>query len=329
MSHANISVFVPHIGCPNQCSFCNQYCITGHTEAPTADDVRSAVEVALSSGGTANGREIAFFGGSFTAIERGYMTELLSAAKPFVDNGSVSGIRVSTRPDAIDSEVLTLLAQYGVTAVELGAQCMNDRVLSLNRRGHTAADVYDAAKLIRERGFELGLQMMTGLYGSDDATDTYTARQFIAIGADTVRIYPTVVLRGTYLERLMGAGEYVPQTVDGAASLCARLISMFESSGIRVIRVGLHTIDENSYIGGPWHPAFGEICRSYIYRRRIAEGLRGASECTVYVAPTEVSKAIGQKRSNIEYFRTKGCNVHIKGDGSLKNDEIRIEEATN
>lgn len=329
MSHANISVFVPHIGCPNQCSFCNQYCITGHTAAPTADDVRSAVEVALSSGGTADGREIAFFGGSFTAIERGYMTELLSAAKPFVDNGSVSGIRVSTRPDAIDSEVLTLLAQYGVTAVELGAQCMNDRVLSLNRRGHTAADVYDAAKLIRERGFELGLQMMTGLYGSDDPTDTDTARQFITIGADTVRIYPTVVLRDTYLEHLMGAGEYVPQTVDDAASLCARLTKMLESSGIRVIRVGLHTVDEGSYIGGPWHPAFGEICRSYIYRQRIAEGLHGASECTVYVAPTEVSKAIGQKRSNIEYFRTKGCNVLVKGDGSLKNDEIRIEEATN
>ncbi|MBQ3903792.1 MAG: radical SAM protein, partial [Eubacterium sp.] len=208
MKKGNISIFVPHNGCPQQCSFCNQKTITGQAYQPTAKDVDEAVQKALRKKGYKF--EIAFFGGSFTAIDRAYMTELLDAAEPYVKSGAVSGIRISTRPDYIDDEILTLLKSKGVTAIELGAQSMDDEVLSANLRGHTAADVVNASKLIKSYGFELGLQMMTGLYLDTDEKDIETARKIIELKPETVRIYPTVVLKGTYLEELYDGKAYRP-----------------------------------------------------------------------------------------------------------------------
>ncbi|MDE5996269.1 MAG: radical SAM protein, partial [Eubacterium sp.] len=206
MKKGNISIFVPHIGCTQKCSFCNQNTITGSHSAPTPNDVKNAVETALQK--TDYEYELAFFGGSFTAIKRAYMLSLLEAAKPYVESGSIKGIRCSTRPDAIDDEVLSLLKAYGVTAIELGAQSMNDEVLSANLRGHTADDVRNASKLIKEYGFELGLQMMTDLYLSTPEMDIETAKEIIKLDPDTVRIYPTVTLKNTYLEKLMNEGKY-------------------------------------------------------------------------------------------------------------------------
>ena len=179
MKKGNISIFVPHNGCPQQCSFCNQKTITGQAYQPTAKDVDEAVQKALRKKGYEF--EIAFFGGSFTAIDRAYMTELLDAAEPYVKSGAVKGIRISTRPDYIDDEILTLLKAKGVTAIELGAQSMDDEVLSANMRGHTAEDVVNASTLIKSYGFELGLQMMTGLYLDTDEKDIETARKIIEL----------------------------------------------------------------------------------------------------------------------------------------------------
>ncbi|MDE6723569.1 MAG: radical SAM protein, partial [Eubacterium sp.] len=211
MKKGNISIFVPHIGCPQKCSFCNQNTITGSHSAPTPDDVKTAVETALQRADYEY--EIAFFGGSFTAIKRDYMISLLEAAKPYIESGRVKGIRCSTRPDAVDDEVLSLLKSYGVTAVELGAQSMNDMVLSANLRGHTADDVRNASKLIQKYGFELGLQMMTDLYLSSPEMDIETAKEIIKLNPDTVRIYPTVTLKNTYLEKLMHEGKYTPSSL--------------------------------------------------------------------------------------------------------------------
>lgn len=205
MRKTNISVFVPHIGCPQKCSFCNQHAITGYTKAPTAADVHEAVCKALANTEARGGYyqyEIAFFGGSFTAIERKYMIELLEAAHYYVKNKKVTGIRISTRPDAIDKETLDLLKKYGVTSIELGAQSMNDAVLEANFRGHDAQCVRNASHLIKSAGFELGLQMMTGLYKSTKDRDIETAKEFVKIKPKTVRIYPTVVLKNTYLGKL-------------------------------------------------------------------------------------------------------------------------------
>ncbi|MBR2040555.1 MAG: radical SAM protein, partial [Clostridia bacterium] len=203
LKHSNISIFVPHIGCPNKCSFCNQRYITGAFKAPTVRDVAIAVKNAQTSANyDPKTTEIAYFGGSFTAINRNYMLRLLRVAHRFVKSGVVSGIRISTRPDAIDDEILTLLKEYSVTAIELGAQSLNDRVLRLNNRGHKVSDVVKAAKKIKEHGFELGLQIMTGLYADSDASALKTAEKVIEINPDTVRIYPTIVLKDTDLEAL-------------------------------------------------------------------------------------------------------------------------------
>ena len=235
MRHANLAIFVPHAGCPRQCSFCNQKSISGAREAPTGKSVAAlCAESARALAGADTDAEIAFFGGSFTAIGRDYMLELLEAAAPFV-GGAFRGIRISTRPDAVDGETLGLLRRYGVTAVELGAQSMDDGVLDQNLRGHTAADVERAAGLVRDAGFELGLQMMTGLYGSDEARDFMTAERLAACAPDTVRVYPTVVMEGTGLAALWRAGTYRPQTLGEAVSLGARLLEFFEGKGVRVI----------------------------------------------------------------------------------------------
>ena len=326
MSHSNISIFVPHIGCPCKCSFCNQFSITKQHYSPKSYDVDKAVSEALKSKRyNAKETEIAFFGGSFTAINREYMTELLSAAKKHIDNGNVSGIRISTRPDCIDNEILDILKEFGVTSIELGAQSMRDEVLDMNNRGHSASDVYNASKLIKVYGFELGLQMMTGLFGDDDEGAIFTANEFVKLGPKTVRIYPTIVLSDTFLADKYKNGEYEPQTVDEAVKLCTRLTPIFENAGINIIRLGLHTIDTNEYVAGPWHPAFSELCENEIYKNIILSKLCVKGNYTVSVARGEVSKTIGQKRSNIDYFESLGYIVKIKEDENLYPRNVKIE----
>ncbi|MDD6479389.1 MAG: radical SAM protein [Oscillospiraceae bacterium] len=326
LPHANISIFVPHIGCPNRCSFCNQRYITGAHMAPPPIAVADAVIAARSAKNySPENTEIAFFGGSFTAINRNYMLELLKAAAWFVENGIVSGIRISTRPDAINEEILKLLKQYHVTAIELGAQSMRDRVLKMNNRGHTSDDVVNASALIRKYGFSLGLQMMTGLYKDSDTAAISTAKQIIKIKPDTVRIYPTIVLKDTYLAALYSDNKYQPQTLDEAVSLASELLEMFLKADIKVIRLGLHSIEEDSYVAGPWHPAFSELCKSALYYKRLREMLKVKGKYTVFVAPKFVSQMVGQKRTNIEKLKSEGFNCKVKTDDTLKEYEIRVE----
>lgn len=328
-SHANISVFVPHIGCPNRCSFCDQIHITGTATVPTAEDVKNAVRTAIGKKGynSAN-TELAFFGGSFTAIDTDYRRQLLGAAFEFVKKGDICGIRISTRPDAIDKKILEELSSYGVTSIELGAQSMDDEVLMKNLRGHTAEHVRTAAELIKQSGFELGLQMMTGLYADDDEKDINTARELAKLNPETVRIYPTIVFKNTYLEKLLKSGEYTPQTVEGAARLCAYLKRFFEQEGITVIRTGLHSIDEEAYAAGPWHPAFGELCENERYFAEMLSALKKKpkGDYTVLVASGCVSKAAGQRQVNLLKLQKLGYNCHIKENESLLKYNVKIKE---
>lgn len=324
---ANVAIFVPHNGCRHQCSFCNQFSITSQLEQPTAESVKVTVENALGYlGEEAKDAEIAFFGGSFTAIEGSYMTELLEAAYPYVRDKKVRGIRASTRPDAINDEVLRLLKGYGVTTIELGAQSMCDEVLSFNRRGHKACDVENASRLIRSYGFSLGLQMMTGLAKADDRRDIETCDALIALKPDFVRIYPTIVLKNTYLARLFERGEYRPQSLDGAVELCCQLLERFEEAGIPVIRLGLHSIDEAAYVAGPWHSAFGELCKSRRFYNKIAGEFDREGKYNLYVSPRMVSKAIGQNRCNIKMLLSSGIDVTVCSDIRLNGEEFIIEE---
>ena len=324
-THANISVFVPHLGCPNMCSFCNQRYIAGTADVPDEESVINAVKEAVTAKNYNHSvTEIAFFGGSFTAIDRCYMLRLLKTAHKFVLDGTVAGIRISTRPDFIDDEILTILKKHGVTSIELGAQSMCDEVLKSNNRGHTAEDVRVSSKLIKEYGFELGLQMMTGLYGDTDSTAVFTAQEIIKLNPDTVRIYPTVVLENTQLAELCRAGEYKPQNLDSAVDLAATLLCMFKTAGINVIRTGLHTIDTQKYIAGPWHPAFRELCDSKIYLRETLKQLHKSGNYTVFVPSGAISKMTGQKRSNLRYLADLGFNCTVKTDEKLKEYEIIV-----
>ena len=329
MKHSNVALFVPHNGCPHQCSFCNQREITGKSVQPTSDDVENAIQIARNTlGQNTKNAEIAFFGGSFTAIDHNYMEQLLSAASPYVQSGEFYGIRISTRPDAIDHNILDTLKKYGVTAIELGAQSMSDDVLSANRRGHTSGDVVSASEMIKSEGFSLGLQMMTGLYKSNDKSDTETAKRLIELSPDTVRIYPTIVMKGTDLYDLYINGEYQPQNLDDAVVLCSRLLKLFEENNINVIRLGLHDGDSlrENMVAGAYHPAFRELCESEIMlsnaldelkRKNIKSGI-----VEFFINPKSVSRFIGQKRKNIDYLKEIGITAIVRQDTRLSKYQI-------
>lgn len=329
MKHKNIAIFIPHAGCPHRCSFCDQNAITAQDALPRGEDVTRICEQAFSQIDDLTETEIAFFGGSFTAIPRRYMLEILEAAKPFA--GRCKGIRISTRPDCVDREVLAILREFHITSIELGAQSLDDTVLRLNERGHTAQDVRDASARIREAGFELGLQIMPGLYGASQHSDALTREAVLAIHPDTVRIYPVVILRGTRLGEWYESGVYQPRPFAAMVGEVADAMEAFLAAGIRVIKIGLHASEfvAEHALGGYYHPAFRELCESAVYRRRIAHAIagRGTGAWQVHVHPACISKAVGQKRANIRYFHDIcGADIRIIGDGDVPPFQVKIRE---
>lgn len=329
--HKNLSIFVPHEGCPNQCSFCDQKKISGTQNPPSPIEVTNLCEEFLPMN-SEEGKdyEIAFFGGSFTAISHDYMVALLEAAYPFVKSGRASGIRVSTRPDAISDAILSVLKQYGVTAIELGAQSMQNDVLKMNLRGHTVQAVFDASAMIKKWGFSLGLQMMPGLYGQKDymAYAVDTAEKFIQIKPDTVRIYPTITLKDTLLENLYQKGIYTPPSLDEMVKICAVLVKMFNDNDIKIIKLGLHadTGLEENMVAGPYHPAMNELVQSYMMLQEFKAELlkREKGNYIIYVNPRKHSQAVGQKKSNINELENLGYKVIIKDDDSLCDNRVKI-----
>ncbi|MGN1113637.1 MAG: elongator complex protein 3 [Oscillospiraceae bacterium] len=337
MAHSNISIFVPHVGCPHMCAFCNQHTITGRQDIPHAADVKRICTQALKEISDYKNTEIAFFGGSFTAIPQEYMVELLKSAYEFVGEGKFRGIRISTRPDCIDAAILDILKSYGVTSIELGAQSMCNHVLQANERGHTAEDVYNASQLIKDYGFELGLQIMTGLYQSSYEDDMKTMEKVVGIAPDTVRIYPTVILKGTKLAKLYEKGMYKLMPFERMVDLCAAMLDKFDKNDIEVIRCGLHASEnvESDMVGGFYHPAFKELCESRLFRQKtealIVKSVMGKSSIentanhkyVIAVNPSSISKAVGHKRCNAEYF--KGLyQVKFVPDSSLLKYECKL-----
>jgi histone acetyltransferase (RNA polymerase elongator complex component) len=330
MRYSNIAVFIPHLGCPHRCSFCDQNSISGAGNAPSPAEVQTILQDAVPKLKEPSRSEIAFFGGSFTAVEPEYRRQLLEIASAYVKEYGLYGVRVSTRPDAIDKVILNELKEYSVRVIELGAQSLSDRVLTLNRRGHTAEDVRSASALIRGKGFQLGLQMMTGLYGSTEEDDRKAAAEFINLKADMVRIYPTVTLKGTYLEKLYREGRYKPQSLEQAVLECTGLYRMFLDAGIPVIRLGLHASPEleRQAVCGPYHPAFRELCESRIMLENARELLKGfpAGAVTLGVSGKSISKMSGQHRENLKRLQKDGYTVRLVSDPSLEKYQIKLLE---
>ena len=239
-----IPIFVPHLGCPNDCTFCNQKSISGQTKQVTAKDVKQTIEEYLKSFKNENlYKEVAFFGGSFTGIEQEKQKELLEAAYEFIKTKQIQSIRISTRPDYIDKEKLQLLKKYGVKTIELGVQSTNDYILKKCRRGHTFEDVKRASKLIRRHGFILGHQMMIGLPESTKIDELNTAKDLAKLKPKIVRLYPVLVIKGTELEKEYQNGEYEPVPLSQAVERCKELYYFFTHKKITVIRMGLQNTD--------------------------------------------------------------------------------------
>ena len=332
---ANVPIFIPHVGCPHDCSFCDQRAISGRQHPPTAEDVRAILTDArqtLRQRGSA--AEIAFFGGSFTVIEPRYRRDLLKAAGDFLDGDVFTGIRISTRPDAIDQAILDELERSGVTAIELGAQSMDDEVLRLSGRGHSSAQTASAARLIRDQGFSLGLQRMTGLPGDTDEKAVATAKKLAELKPDTIRIYPALILQGSELERQYQRGVYRPQALEEAVALCAHLLRYFNGQGIRVIRLGLHQEAEMQarIIAGPYHPAFRELVEGEILLGQAVSAIRASSippgPIRILVAPGSQGKMAGQNRRNIKALTALGYPPRISAAKQLKYLQLAIDPRT-
>lgn len=301
-----LPIFVPHRGCPHQCVFCDQRTISGCRRPVTAEDVTRLLTEALLLAG--QGAEAAFYGGSFTAIPAEQQQELLDAVRPFLQTGAVASVRVSTRPDAITPEALERLRRCGVRTVELGCQSMDNTVLKASGRGHGREVVAPAVSLLRQYGFAVVLQMMTGLPEQTDESALETARALAALRPDGVRLYPTVVVRGTALAERYADGSYRPQSLEEAMALGAKILELFLHSDIPVLRIGLQPSEElaQSVVAGPYHPALGELVKSRVYRNRaqaLLETVKPGSDAVLAVAPNRVSLMTGQKRCNVHWLR--------------------------
>ena len=324
--HVNIPIFIPHLGCPNQCVFCDQRTISGTVRFDISDVRRTIDEAILSSNGAE--REIAYFGGSFTGIDRDLMIRLLDIAKQYVSSGDVLGIRMSTRPDYIDDEIIGILKKYAVSEVELGIQSMSDHVLAASKRGHTSLDTRRAVSLLTDGGFRVGGQMMIGLPGSTPDDEVSTANAICDMGCVSARVYPTLVFKGTELDEMFRRGEYVPLTVDDAAERSARVLDVFDKRGVRCLRSGLcdseNLHSESSFSAGPNHPSIGEIAMSRLFYIRISDALSGmmvpdGASLMVLCSRGSVSKVIGNRGENRERLLRE---FGIKSLKAIENDQL-------
>ncbi|MGN1310620.1 MAG: elongator complex protein 3 [Clostridia bacterium] len=327
-----IPIFVPHLGCPNNCTFCNQKSISGQMKNVTKEDVKETIEQFLHSFKNNNiEKEIAFFGGSFTGIETKIQEELLSVAYEYVKKGIVSGIRVSTRPDYIDKEKLKLLKKYGVKTIELGVQSTNDYILKQSKRGHTFEDVKKASKLIRRYGFTLGHQMMIGLPESTRLDELNTAKDLAKLKPKIVRLYPVLVIKNTELEKSYIDGEYEPLTVTQAVETCKELYYFFEKKKIKVIRIGLQNTDlisnpeniESEVVAGPYHEAFGQLVEDSIWYDNILNKIKKFNtkviEAEIEVNPVNVNNVIGHKKENLKKLKeTYDLELKVKQNPNIK-----------
>jgi histone acetyltransferase (RNA polymerase elongator complex component) len=261
-----IPFFIPHSGCPHRCVFCNQKKITGEHDQPVPDSIPAKIADYLKTDKKKKPVQVAFYGGTFTALPLEAQRRYLATVQPFIESGKVESIRVSTRPDCITEEVLSLLTEHRASTVELGAQSMDDSVLACAGRGHTAADTARAVALLRKHAFSVGIQLMPGLPGDSRERFFTTVDRTIDIKPDVVRIYPTLVIKDTPLEELYYAGRYTPLSLEEAVRWCKVALGRFEESGITVIRIGLQPTQEllkpGTIVKGPFHPSFRQLVQT-------------------------------------------------------------------
>lgn len=333
-----IPIFVPHLGCPNDCIFCNQHTISGTQKEQTIEEVEEKIEEYLKKIKDKEAlKEIAFYGGSFTGIDIKTQDQLLGLANKYMEEGKINSIRISTRPDYINKEILRRLKKFKVKTIELGVQSANDYVLGRTNRGHTFKDVIKASKLIRRYRFKLGHQMMVGLPESNASDEIKTAKALIKLKPKMVRIYPVLVVKGTRLEKEYEDGLYEPLTVIQAVETCKDLIRIFTNKKIEVIRVGLQSTDEISnpenanseVVAGPYHPAFRQLVESSMWYDAIVNKIKKLNvkvqEVEITVNPEDINSVIGHKKENIKKLKdVYNVDLLIKQDEEILPGKSKI-----
>ena len=332
LRHYTIPVFIPEEACPNQCVFCNQHRIAGAECAPSVEEVMRKINAHLLTIPAEGEVEIGFFGGNFTGIPQAEQQAYLGSVQGFIDSGRVQGIRLSTRPDYITPEILNFLKQFHVTSIELGAQSLDDEVLKLAGRGHTANQVAIASQLIRDHGFNLGLQMMIGLPGDTPEKSMHTAKEIIRLGAVSTRIYPTLVIKNTELEQLYLDGKYTPLTLSEAIEQVADIVPLFVDADVKILRIGLHPseglLDRSSLVAGPFEVAFGEMVFSRIWNSKLSNvvypnGKR--NQLIITVANGMRNPAIGYKAINKNLLLESFRKVIFNESAELKGFEYHVD----
>ncbi|UCH00896.1 MAG: radical SAM protein [Deltaproteobacteria bacterium] len=335
--HFIIPIFIPHQGCPYRCIFCQQATITNVSEDPlTVDHIRNTIDLAIKSKHFPDQRpkEIAFYGGTFTSLPTASMKKMLSAVRPFIEKGIIQSIRISTRPDSLSEAKLDILRSFGVSTVELGVQSMNDKVLLLSNRGHTSRDTINAVKLLKKRGFNVGIQLMPGLPGDDKGVFMDTIEKVIGLRPDMARLYPTLVIRGTILAKWYREGKYTPMGLNHTVDLCKEACIRLEGSGVPVIRIGLMSspslLKRGEIVAGPWHPSLGFLVQSAIHLERLRPYLPtpGGPKNIILLAPKEEIPLIrGHKKGGIRHIETiTGTMIKdIIPDDSIPSGRISIQ----
>ena len=333
MKRVTVPFFISHQGCPHTCVFCDQHTISGSGGSlPTAGQICDKVELWRSTAGN-RPLDVAFFGGTFTALPEEIQMNLLVPLQPLFENGTLHSVRISTRPDCIDAGLVTRLFQMGVRTIELGVQSMDDGVLTASGRGHLAAASLEAIRCIKSRGVRVGAQLMPGLPGDTPLLALDSLEQVIAAGADFIRIYPTVVLRGTELARRYESGEFVPLSLDRGVSLCKQLLQRAMQAGLPVVRIGLQAdqnLDAEHILAGCWHPSLGQLVRSQLYADLVERFVSPGKQVALFCHPERFSDVVGINRRNLKRYLERGVQVQVVTDGKLEREEIRIqtEEAT-
>lgn len=326
-----IPVFIPEKACPFRCVYCNQYHITQCTCSVEPDDVKQQIDNYLRTIPPYAHVRLGFFGGSFTGMPITEQNRYLQVAQPYIESGRIREIQLSTRPDYINEEILQNLQAHHVTTIELGAQSLDDEVLRLSGRGHTAAEVEQASALIRSYQFKLGLQMMLGLPGDTRDKALATARRIVELGAQCTRIYPTLVIKDTELETMYREGRYQPLTMDEAVAQAADVMEIFEQAGVQILRVGLHPseglISRESLVAGPFHVSFKELVETERWRRRLVAALgdRQGGILQLTVHPSNVNAVVGYGGANRKWLEERFQQVVIKQEAGVERGEMKVE----
>lgn len=320
MKHYNIPIFIPELACPNRCIYCNQRHISGQLQAVKPEEIKQIIEQHLATFIRPSEVELAFFGGSFTGIDEKDMLTYLQIVQPYIEQGEIKSIRISTRPDYINEKILDILQQYNVKDIELGAQSLNEEVLAFAKRGHTVRDVENASQLIKSYGFSLGLQMMIGLPLDSVEKSKETAKKILKLGAESTRIYPTLVINNTDLADLYRQNKYKALSLDEAVDWTAEIYKIFSQSSIKILRVGLHPsealINGTELLAGPFHVSFKELVLTKIWQEKFEK--LPINTKTILVNPKEINYAIGYNSKNKQLLQKKFPYLKFISDSNVE-----------